>query len=481
MKNLTLVFWVIFCFAFNLLAQDDYQKWLKQEQEKMKKFKTEEDKKFLEFLEKEWKAVKTEKSIKPDEKPKSPIPPRIVPTDETIAEKQEVKNVLPPPKIEEKKEEISPPKIDKKNDEFVSIFNFYGVRAEITHKKDLFVLLKGKLENKSISNYWNDISSQDYKPLLEQFDYYKEVLGFNDLALAKFIYYFAKKNYGEKDNEAKLFVWFSLLKLGFKARIGIKDDKEILLLLASKEKIYGVPYITQDNERYYIADFEKPQFELQGDIYTYEGEFPGVEKKLEMSYEKAPKFDNKLEEKKLKFKYKGVEYNITVRYNKNSVDYFYKHPYVELPVYFKSSPSEFAASSLVNSLKEIVKDKSETEAANIILRFCQTAFDYKTDQEQFGWEKPMFIDEILNYEFSDCEDRTILFIFLVKNILGLDAIAIDYPGHLAAAVKFNSDVQGDFVMFKNQKYIICDPTYINANIGMAMPNFKNVKPEIIAF
>ena len=40
--------------------------------------------------------------------------------------------------------------------------------------------------------------------------------------------------------------------------------------------------------------------------------------------------------------------------------------------------------------------------------------------------------------------------------------------------------EGDYIIFQNEKYIICDPTYINADIGMAIPQFKNVKPKIIA-
>jgi hypothetical protein len=30
-----------------------------------------------------------------------------------------------------------------------------------------------------------------------------------------------------------------------------------------------------------------------------------------------------------------------------------------------------------------------------------------------------------------------------------------------------------------EKYIICDPTYVNAEAGMAMPDYKKIKPEII--
>ena len=34
-------------------------------------------------------------------------------------------------------------------------------------------------------------------------------------------------------------------------------------------------------------------------------------------------------------------------------------------------------------------------------------------------------------------------------------------------------------MYNDGKYIICDPTYINANYGECMPKFKTVEPKIV--
>ena len=109
----------------------------------------------------------------------------------------------------------------------------------------------------------------------------------------------------------------------------------------------------------------------------------------------------------------------------------------------------------------------------------QNAFPYKTDDEQFGREKYFFPEETLFYPFSDCEDRSILFAYLVSNLLGLDVVGLEFPGHAATAVRFNSDVRGDFIDYRNEKYIICDPTYVNANYGECMPQFKTVIPRIV--
>ena len=109
----------------------------------------------------------------------------------------------------------------------------------------------------------------------------------------------------------------------------------------------------------------------------------------------------------------------------------------------------------------------------------QESFEYKTDDEQFGREKYFFTEDILYYPFSDCEDRSIFFSHLVRKLLGLEVVGLNYPNHVATAVKFNTNVTGDALLIDNSKYIICDPTYIGSDVGMAMPQFKNVSPSVI--
>ena len=54
-----------------------------------------------------------------------------------------------------------------------------------------------------------------------------------------------------------------------------------------------------------------------------------------------------------------------------------------------------------------------------------------------------------------------------------------YPGHLATAVRFDEDVKGDYLVIDENKYIVCDPTYINAPIGMQMPGLEMKEINVI--
>ncbi|NQY22333.1 MAG: hypothetical protein HRT40_13720 [Campylobacteraceae bacterium] len=130
-------------------------------------------------------------------------------------------------------------------------------------------------------------------------------------------------------------------------------------------------------------------------------------------------------------------------------------------------------------MKEIIKGKKEVEAVNMMLRFVQTSFQYKTDLKNFSYEKVLFPEETIYYNFSDCEDRSIMFTFLIKNLTNLDIVALKYKNHLASAVAFNSNITGTSFMYNNKKYLISDATYINANAGMVMPQYKNSRFKII--
>jgi hypothetical protein len=85
----------------------------------------------------------------------------------------------------------------------------------------------------------------------------------------------------------------------------------------------------------------------------------------------------------------------------------------------------------------------------------------------------------LYYPYADCDDRSILLSRLVRDLLGLKCILIYYPGHLAMAVNFTDDVKGDYILLNNQRYVVCDPTYIGAPVGLTMPEMDNSKATVI--
>lgn len=171
---------------------------------------------------------------------------------------------------------------------------------------------------------------------------------------------------------------------------------------------------------------------------------------------------------------------VTVAPNRNLLDFYNNYPLSnDWDMYALASLDEATEAMLYPALRNAVAGKSKREAADILIDFVQTAFEYKTDPEQFGYERPLFGDETFYYPYSDCEDRSILYSILVRELLGLDAALIAYPNHLATAVCFGDDAQGDYITVGGRRYTVCDPTYIGASTGMTMPDMDNARATVI--
>jgi hypothetical protein len=126
-------------------------------------------------------------------------------------------------------------------------------------------------------------------------------------------------------------------------------------------------------------------------------------------------------------------------------------------------------------MKKYINGKKASQAINFVLNMVQKSFDYKRDQQQFGKEKVMFAEETLFYKSSDCEDRAVLFAYLIKKLFDISVVGIKYKNHMATGLYI--PLQGDHVNIHGRRYVIADPTYTNANVGEAMPKYRSVKPE----
>ena len=518
MRKYFLLFIVVLAYYQVSMAQDqtEYQNWVKKQEEEFKDFKDARDKEFLQFLRLEWKQMRLSKGLVQDVVPKPPKPPVYLPSgarpegvpietpngprkpgrkptdilqEQTSAESghESDKGNVPPVRASPiSKDDANPvpgftssetPIIAPK---FSMFFDYYGTRTSIGHNISQKPMLEGEPNKESIGVFWAGLSRTDYEILIDQMESHRKRMGLNDWGYCQLLYQWGKQIYSGRQNEAVLITWFLLSKSGFDARVGYSGGR-IYLLLPTSNNLFYVSYFTigKEEKRYYAIPLETNAKRVEGALFSYDGSYPGAEHQTDFSVKNTPILADRVGEKRLTFEYDGSKHSIQVAFNRDAVTYFENYPQTNFEVYFTSTPSPEAIRTLVAGLKPIVSGKSELEATNILLRFVQTAFEYQTDQEQFGREKPFFPEETIYYPYSDCEDRAILFAYLIRTLLGLDVVGLDYPAHIATAVLFKSKVAGDGVIFKGRRYVICDPTFINANAGACMPSFKTVTPNII--
>ncbi len=481
----------------------EFDKWMKQETQSYQEYRDKRDKEFTSFLKSQWKEMQTfqglvrDKTPKPVKMPVAPIPrpvvkkpvPQIKPglpgADKKPALVQTPpKPIAPPPviikvppiKLAPKPIIIKPVPVVKLPKGRPLDINFYGQKLKFTYDPKLKVRLALRINEKAMSNHWSALSKGDYESLLKQINAQRKPMNLNDWGYALLVNE-VSKGINPGRSEQSLFTWFLLIKAGYQARIAY-DSNEVFLLLPSRQQIYAAPYFTFDKVRYYALGFDGKK-QKPGRVFTYDGQYPGATKRLDMNLNKAIYTGRKEKDKYLSFKFKGKNYRIRVSYDRETIEFLKTYPQMNISMYFSSTVNRSTGNPLLAQLKPLVEGKSEQEAVNLLLRFVQTAFRYKTDEVQFGIENYLFPEETLYYPYSDCEDRAVFFAWLVHRLLSLDVVGLDFPGHIAAAVHFNEKISGDSFRYDGKRYVITDPTYINASAGMTMPDYKNKKPGVI--
>ncbi len=357
-------------------------------------------------------------------------------------------------------------------------FSLYGTLFKVRFDLENRPRLRDNTEG-AIADMWQVFSSTAYDNLFYDFFLIREENALCDWAYVKLAEAFAQSVYG-LGAESVVFQSIILFRSGFKLVLGRDENSGIHMLLASDEDIFGHPYYTICGDHFYLMDGSDVN-----SMYLMEN-LPGELNKMRLSILTENIFNNNVSQ------FRGLKSTmlsdeILVAANKNLIDFYNDYPksYVNnngltrYRFYAQAPLCHTIRQTLYPELGQAVAGKSAWEQVNVILNFVQTAFEYEYDDVVWGQDRAFFPDESIYYPYCDCEDRSILFSRLVRDILGLEVILFHIPGHLATAVCFNEDINGDHIMYNGKKYIICDPTYINAPVGMAMPETFESKCEII--
>ena len=442
------------------------------------------DEKFANTLKDDWFNVQFKKSKgllkkpKPVKIPKAPVQPK--PKEEkTPIVKLTSAAQVPEPVMKKAPVIIVPPPSRLPDNKYNIKFKFLSENVTVTLPKKIKNVKLKTLDNKGIAGFWEELCSLDHKTTFKQLKKYHEELLRNDWAFLMFIELMSKKVYSKSKNKQILYTWFLLLKSEYMARIGY-DKRRVYLLLPATTMLYSQSYFTLDKTKFYKLSTQKIDTRL-GSIYTYPGKYPNADKKLELKIDQWPGVSRSIKSKRLSFTYKGKKYTIVVKYQGEVINFTKNYPQTIIGAYAAAPLSDLSKGTLLVEMAKLLKGKTETEAINLLLAFVQKSFAYKTDDKQFGHEKWFFAEEILFYPYSDCEDRSVIFARLVRKLLGLKVVLLQYPEHIATAVRFSKNVSGDKVRYKRETYAVCDPTYVNATYGMAMPRFKRVRPEVSEF
>ncbi len=352
---------------------------------------------------------------------------------------------------------------------------FYGTKVSVGFPTNETLKLPG-LSEKQLAKAWKQLSSEAYDVTLNNVLAVRKKLALCDWGYVEMLQAISEKKYG-KTNEAVFMQAYLLSQSGYKIRLAT-DDEKLYMLIATQQNMFSLPFFIIDNTKFYALNCKSQELSICKAKFDKE---KVVSLQLRQEQKLAAQYTDP---RKLTSKY-GVVAQVSV--NKNTIDFFNDYPSAYIgndattrwAVYANTPLEKVIRETLYPTLKKAVAGLSERDAVNKILNFVQTAFVYEYDDTVWGGDRAFFAAETLHYPYADCEDRSILFSRLVRDVLGLDVVLIYYPGHLATAVAFTQDVHGDYLTHNNRKYIVCDPTYINAPLGRTMPGMNNQEARII--
>jgi hypothetical protein len=463
-------------------AQEDYKERMRKQYETFQKhaattysnFRQKANAQYAEFMRKNWEQFHASPPIPVPECP-DPVKPPVKedPDKKPIDNPVPQGNIIPLPEPQKQPQPLDNIPIDTIPDQqqYFS-FSFYNVPCKVSWNNNLKFHLPD-LKDSTLATTWEHLAGTEYNEFLVDCIQLRAKLSLCDWAFIELLQQLTSQIYQSPDSDESVFLqMFVLCQTGYKVRIARSDKAKLALLISTDYEIYNRPFIKIEEDHFYVLNSESKQFDV---LPT---EFP-KEQSLSLRVDTPPALDQTvINQRLLKAKdYPGAYVKTGV--NKGAIDFYNSYPYCDWKVYAGVHLSKTVRENTYPTLEYAIKNKSETEAANILINFVQTAFEYKTDDEQFGYERPLFPDETFYYPYSDCEDRAILFSRLVRDLLHLDVVLLHYPGHLATAVHFNQEVEGDYLMVNNVKYLVCDPTYIGAPIGDAMPQFKKTEAEVV--
>ena len=358
-------------------------------------------------------------------------------------------------------------------------FTVYGTPFQVRHPA---VPRLGGVEEGQVADFWLTLCGQDYDNMLVDLLEQKAKLSLCDWAYMKVVDKFTESLYGSANApDAVVMQAYILTQSGFRLYLARDSRRALHRLMPTDLDVYKYSYVVVDGRKCYMFDgADDKSYYVMGQ--ALEGTVPmSVMLVRENAFATA-----EAEPRTLKSRdYPSA--TVTVSSNKNLIEFYNGYPEsfanndgtTRWRFYANTPMSEIAKQAIYPKLGQVIKDMNDFQATSLLLNFVQTAFVYEYDNKVWGRDRAFFADETLFYPYSDCEDRSILFSRLVRDLVGRPVVLIYYPGHLATAVNFESEVSGDYLMIDGKKYVICDPTYIGAPVGLTMPGMDNSGAKVI--
>jgi hypothetical protein len=465
--------------SFSALAagQSDFEAYKNQQMQgaqqvkaEFREYKEAQDREFAGFLKNQWGEFKTlpgKPLIKEPEPKLAPIAPPKPDAAPVVVAPILAPVAPPPPPPQPKPVTVSPNEMG---------LVFYGNAVKVAFDPQWkSYRLTGGAKAEAFSDFWTMMSGSQYEAAIQAVNAARGELQLDDWGYVTLWRDVVQALQPERKTEQNLLLWFFLVKSGYDVRLGYYDS-EVFLFEAIKQQVYSTKY-TKVNDQIYYAALASDHGNGIRAFYSYKSDYPTKLKALDLKSASTGFTKTVSASRMFSFDYKGKSVKFTVPYDRRLVEYMGTFPQTDFPLYFDTASSSQLRSALLSELKKYTATMGEEEAVDFLLTFVQHAFAYKTDIDQFGYQKCFFIEENIHFPYNDCKDRSVIFAWLVRELVGIKVVALLYPGHMTTAVELKQVKDGfSTVFYQGKRFVIADPTYIGASVGMPMPSYAKLQP-----
>ena len=496
MTRFRILFFLSACMALQVASaqvNQSFDNFMKQKNQEFKYFIDSKQKEFDEFRRKKneefarcmeqgnWEAYKKRDAV---ERPKEKKVPPVIFDEKTHQgkkEKQQAIELVPYAKPESQPQpKPIVPVIENDEAKGYSTFTYYGTKMQVRWG-DLQSFKIGGIDDKTLANAFRTLTDKKYNNLLSDCLLLRDKYALCDWAYYKMLETLAETACGKGSNEAVFVQGVLYQQTGYSMRFA-RDNcvKRLCLLIKIDGYAFDCKSMEVDGKTFFLfKDTKGNQLNVCNMAYKDEQD-------MQMAIDKLPRLEFNLSELR---SINSLTYSIKVNagVNKNLIRFMQDYPctydgkniMTQWVNYANAPVSEEIRIHFYPQLKELLQNTTEQMAVNMLLNWLQTGFKHVYDEYVWGYERAFFAEETLYYPSCDCEDKSILLSRLVRDLLGLDVVLVYYPNHMAAAVCFNEDVKGDFLMLGNKKFVIADPSYTRARVGCTMPGMDNKIAKII--
>lgn len=347
-------------------------------------------------------------------------------------------------------------------------FQYFGEPVSVCFDSNIQKDLGNDINDQMIVSYFNTLEGHDYYCSFRDLFTAKKDLQLNDWFYYLLIKQTGEEIYGEDaHNYVTLFSWFFLAKSGYKVQINYNNE-EVLLSVYTEDEVFDIPSKPHgEGWMVEVSSFQKEQesnmlvtirsnfyFNIKGKSFSFE-----LDELPTLTY-------GETFTRQIKFIHDSRPYLLETEVDLNLMYMMYQYPEVSILENGQIPLSKTAHNSLIPDLRHIINKLEEEEALRFLLSFTRQGSLYKVDGDIYQRQNVTFSpEESLFYEFSDCEDRSILFSYLTRELLGLNAILLDFGDHVGVAVQTSRSL-GKPILFEGERYTYCEATDPKNELGL---------------